>query len=249
MDTRFWGPPAWVLLHSLAQIYEPNKKEYYKLFFGNLKYVLPCIYCRASFTEYCEKLPMDNYLASQSEFFEWLYKIHNMVNDKLRGQGLIKWENPPLSQIVRKYEDLVSGINSCRTRDQNIMGWNFLYCIAFVYPEDGLKTVQTSHYHGYITFFNMLAQILPEQSGIRKAYSQYLNDNPIVSALDCRETLKGWIYRLEQYMDIQLNHQCSSFNEIENLIESYRAGCGGIKKDTKPTCRRIDIRENNINKK
>ena len=40
-------------------------------------------------------------------------------------------------------------------------------------------------------------------------------------------------------MDANLNHKCKSFNDIEELIESYRAGCGGTKKDTKPTCRRI----------
>ena len=50
-------------------------------------------------------------------------------------------------------------------------------------------------------------------------------------------------------MNEKLNYQCKSFNEIEDLIEGYRAGCGGIKKDAKPTCRRTDIREININKK
>ena len=239
MDTRFWGPPAWILLHTLAYNYNPNLAEYYKLFFGNLKYVLPCIYCRASFTEYTEALPIDNSLDSREQFFKWLYNIHNMVNDKLRGQGLIKWKNPDLLSIEDKYKNIVQGISQCRTREQSIMGWNFLYCIAFVYPNEGAKTAQSSHYHGYITFFNLLAKILPEESGYRYYYSKYLMDNPILKSLECRETLKVWVYRLEKFMDENLNHNCKSFNDIEELIESYRAGCGGIKKDEKPTCRRI----------
>ena len=83
-----------------------------------------------------------------------------MVNDKLRGQGLISWENPELDDVKNKYKHLSGEIDSCSVRDKSIMGWNFLYCIAFVYPEDGINTVQTNHYHGYLTFFNMLKDSL-----------------------------------------------------------------------------------------
>jgi len=239
MDTRFWGPPAWILLHSLAYTYKPELADFYKLFFGNLKYVLPCIYCRASFTEYTEILPIDNFLNSKDDFFKWLYNIHNMVNGKLRGQGLIQWDDPTFESIQEKYKNMIEGIELCKTRDQSIMGWNFLYCIAFVYPEDGSNTAQTSHYHGYITFFNMLAKILPLEGEYRYYYNEYIKQNSIIEALKCRETLKIWVYHLEKFMDKNLNHKCKTFGEIENLIESYRAGCGGLKKDSKPTCRRI----------
>ena len=102
MDTRLWGPPAWILLHTLAYHYKPELKSEYKIFFNNLKYVLPCIYCRVSFTEYTEALPIDSYLKSRDDIFKWLYEIHNMVNDKLRSQGLIHWENPSLSEIINR---------------------------------------------------------------------------------------------------------------------------------------------------
>ena len=50
MDTRFWGPDGWLLLHSIAQNYPSNPtkedKYTYKHFFNSLKHVLPCIYCR-----------------------------------------------------------------------------------------------------------------------------------------------------------------------------------------------------------
>ena len=237
MDTRFWGPPAWILFHTLTYVYKPELKLQYHLFFDNLKYVLPCIYCRASFTEYTERLPIDTYLDKQNDLFEWLFRIHNMVNDKLRGQGLITWENPELNDTKNKFKHLAGEIDSCSVRDKSIMGWNFLYCIAFVYPEDGINTVQTNHYHGYLTFFNMLGKILPGH--YKLLYNEYLENNPIINALKDRESLKKWVYYLELYSNKYLKLQCPTFVDIEDLIESYRAGCGGSKKDTKPTCRRI----------
>jgi hypothetical protein len=234
MDTRFWGPPAWVLLHTLAYHYKPELKSEYKIFFNNLKHVLPCIYCRVSFTEYTEALPIDNYLNSKEDIFKWLYEIHNMVNDKLRIQGLIHWENPSLAEIINRYKSFE--IDNCQVRDKSIMGWNFLYSIAFNYPEDGLTTIQTSHYHGYLTFFNFLGKLL--MGKYQELYNEYLNNNSIVDSLKDRECLQKWVYNLELHMNKFLKLKCSSFVEIEELIESYRAGCGGIKKDTKPTCRK-----------
>jgi len=237
MDTRFWGPPGWTLLHTLAYEYNHNLKSEYYLFFDNLKYVLPCIYCRASYTKYIEDLPIKNYLDTRDNFFYWLYEIHNMVNNKLRSQGLLNWNNPSIEEVKNKYHDLSKEFNQCKIRDKSIMGWNFLYCIAFVYPENGKDIAQTTHYHGYLVFFNILAKILPEN--YRILYSQYLHKNPILDVLECREKLKQWIYNLELFINNHFKLQCSDFIEIEDLIESYRAGCGGKTKDTKPTCRRI----------
>jgi len=237
MDTRFWGPPGWTLLHTIAYSYNPKLKSEYNLFFTNLKYVLPCIYCRASYTEYIEDLPIENFLDTRDNFFYWLYQIHNMVNNKLRSQGLLNWNNPNIEEVKNKYNDMSKEINQCKIRDKSIMGWNFLYCIAFVFPEDGINTAQTSHYHGYLVFFNILSKILPEN--YRILYSEYLHKNPIIKAIECRETLKQWVYNLEHFINNHFKLECADFMSIEDLIESYRAGCGGKTKDNKPTCRKI----------
>ena len=54
MDTRFWGPDGWKLLHSITENYPtvPDKKnkDLYRKFFLSLPYVLPCVYCRKSLT-------------------------------------------------------------------------------------------------------------------------------------------------------------------------------------------------------
>ena len=75
MDTRFFGPPGWKFLHSIANNYanldwEQIKKEDrieevkndYRQFFHYLGKVLPCKYCRRSYQQFVKELPIDNYL-------------------------------------------------------------------------------------------------------------------------------------------------------------------------------------------
>jgi len=241
MDTTFWGPPAWILLHTIAYNYVPSElnKETYQLFFENLQNILPCIYCRASYIEYISHEPISQYLNSAKDLSLWLYKIHNLVNGKLRSQKLIKWENPSFEDIYKRYSDANASIEKCRIRCQSIMGWNLLYCIAFVFAENGRIDAQTSHYNGYFMFFNTLADVLPNKGGYRDIYSAYLHDNPILEYLESREKLKKWVYNLETTMNHKLALKCDEFAKIEDEIEQYRAGCDSVKSDFKPTCRRI----------
>ena len=99
-----------------------------------------------SLTDYYKLLPINNHvLSNQKNFTYWLYEIHNKVNDKLREQQLIKYENPSYVEISQKYK---LG-NPCTIKKC----WNFLYSIAMNYPEER-KNVQISlKYKYYIIFF------------------------------------------------------------------------------------------------
>ena len=101
MDTRFWGPDGWKLLHSIVEKYPLNpsitEQNTYKNFMNSLKHVLPCIYCRRSFHQYLNELPIHNKLEDRGfpldhreNLFRWIYLIHNKVNQKLRSQNLIE---------------------------------------------------------------------------------------------------------------------------------------------------------------
>lgn len=241
MDTTFWGPPAWVLLHTIAYNYIPSdvNKETYKLFFENLQNILPCIYCRASYIEYISYEPITLHLNNSKDLSLWLYKIHNLVNNKLRNQGLLKWENPTFDEIYKKYTEEQDNIDKCTIKSKSIMGWNFLYCVAFVFPENGRSIAQTSHYNGYYVFFNTLGKVLPEKGGYRDTYNKYLQEYPILKYLESRDELKKWIYNLEITISEKLKLKCDEFLKIEDEIENYRAGCSAIKSDNKQTCRRI----------
>lgn len=107
MNTQFWGP-SWVLLHCITFNYPESPtdsdKMKVKLFFDLLADLLPCKYCRESYKKFIIKLPIDDYLDSRKKLTKWLYKIHNMVNDKLRRQGVLKSKNPTYKEIVELYE-------------------------------------------------------------------------------------------------------------------------------------------------
>lgn len=130
MDTRFWGPSGWKLLHLIATapVAHPSKVLRW---FELLPYVLPCKYCRASLSEYYETLPLTlATVKSPSTFSRWAYKIHNMVNNKLRSQGLLKTPNPSYEEVHRLYKRL-----ECETP---MVGWDFLASIAYTTPTKGV---------------------------------------------------------------------------------------------------------------
>ena len=111
MDTRFWGPSGWKLLHSIAYTY-PKKptfdnKRNYGIFFNNLKNVLPCKYCRISLKKFIKNLPIEPYLSSRNKLRTWIYHIHNKVNNKLRRQKLLKTPNPKLKEVDKMYREIL----------------------------------------------------------------------------------------------------------------------------------------------
>ena len=114
MNTTFWGPDGWKFLHILTFIYpeKPNQyeKEKMKHFMNSIRFILPCKYCRLIFTKYMKSLPIDDYLDSRDLCIEWLYKIHNKVNKKLRIQGFCKHSNPDLVDVKAHYKKITEPI-------------------------------------------------------------------------------------------------------------------------------------------
>ena len=87
MQTSKWGPSAWDYLHTLTFNYpekptDDNKKYYYELF-DNLKFTLPCSYCRESYNIFFKYINIYSYLNDSMGITYWLYTIHNIVNYKL----------------------------------------------------------------------------------------------------------------------------------------------------------------------
>jgi hypothetical protein len=116
METIFWGPSGWLFIHTLTFIYpeNPNFTEKVKMreFINLLAMVLPCKYCRASFTKYTNNLQVNEYLDSRDKLVEWLYKIHNKVNAKLRRQGFCTTDNPCIENVKKHYSVIVNNIKN-----------------------------------------------------------------------------------------------------------------------------------------
>ena len=235
MDTRFWGKSGWSFFHSIAYGYPKNPsdkdKEIYKTFFGCIKYVLPCIYCRNSFTEYTEKLSIDNYLNSNETLSKWLYLIHNMVNDKLRSQGFLHENDPSFEEIYHRYKNYVKEVNDSNCI--NMPGWDFIYCIFFNYPESISELLKESgRLKGYAIFILMLHKVLPFPLAQRIIKNNTMdNEIDLEDLLISRDKLKIFIYNIELNVKNAINCKCISFDEKCNYIEKYRASC------KKNTCR------------
>jgi hypothetical protein len=136
MDTRFWGPSGWKFLHLLTQDASRcrNIVKWLKL----LPYVLPCKYCRASLHDYYEIQPLTEEIFCNPETAgKWMYDIHNRVNGKLRGQGLLTENDPSWPEIQKKYHAMYKGL--CVTSP--LIGWDFMSSIAFTTPSADYRPV------------------------------------------------------------------------------------------------------------
>jgi len=182
MNTTFWGPSGWQFLHTLSFIYPENPSFNDKVkmqeFMNSLCFILPCKYCRLSFTKYISSLPINNYLDSRTTMIEWLYKIHNKVNNKLRKQGFCNHSNPELSEVIKHYEPIVTNIyrllnNKTKNETNRIkntinyicmLGYEFLGSIVFNYQgyftnchtsNEKIRIVAVYH-----SFFNSIIPLL-----------------------------------------------------------------------------------------
>ena len=180
MNTTFWGPSGWQFLHTITFIYpeSPTFSDKVKIreLMYSLSFILPCKYCRLSFTKYIKSLPIDNYLDSRQLIVEWLYKIHNKINKKLRIQGFCKHSNPELSNVIKHYKSITENIYKMLNSDEksnkvkNVinyicnLGSDFLGSIVFNYQgyfsnchtgNEKVKIVSV-----YNTFFNSIIPII-----------------------------------------------------------------------------------------
>lgn len=127
MNTLFWGPSAWQLIHSIGLVYPKKPSEIeQKLFFDffdSLQYILPCKHCRKSYSIYYKDIDL-----SGGKLFEWTWKLHNKVNDKLRTQGL-KSSVSPLTDSL-KFQQLAAKNKLRESRKNNTFpGLDFINCV------------------------------------------------------------------------------------------------------------------------
>jgi hypothetical protein len=186
-------------------------------FFRSVGHVLPCIYCRRSFQKYYAQLPLRPY-AKRGKSFEWYFRIHNLINDKLRKQGYIHTPNPSLSTVKKIYDNY---------HPTYFVGWNFLYSICYHYP--ARSEISERRHQAYITFFNQLKELYPVHA-IREKYARYLNRHPVnANTLQTGLTLTKWLYGFEK----RVNPRCCSFKKKCTVLDRY-----AVKKCVNKSCRK-----------
>lgn len=251
MDTRYWGPSGWRLLHLIAHSNRANASH---AFWDSLPYVLPCKFCRASLTTYYEQHPIPT---KQEDFPEWLYKIHNLVNQKLKDQGQTLPPNPPFASVQERYDSLIA--QGC-TRT-TFPGWAFLFSIADNHPdaspskpmpdapEEPPKSLKDRNRYNMLTpaerkrmlrqFWTALPSVLPFEEW-RSAWKRQACS--IAKATRTRRAGLSWLWSIRCGLENALQQLSEkSFYGLCKEVASHRSGCSKSKRAK--TCRRISVQK------
>ena len=96
MLTTVWGPSLWHTLHTISFNYPVKPtlqdKKNYKRFIMDLRYVLPCKYCRMNFKRNIKEVPLnDKALKNRNNFSRWMFKLHEHINKMLGKKSGLKY--------------------------------------------------------------------------------------------------------------------------------------------------------------
>lgn len=111
MQTRVWGPAAWLFLHCIAHNFDPSRSKEYLVFFQALRDVLPCKTCRENYGKLISGERGASYalrpsvFRSRDAFAYWWFRIHTRVSADLYETCAKRGEpcRRPLPETVRSY--------------------------------------------------------------------------------------------------------------------------------------------------
>jgi hypothetical protein len=257
MDTRFWGPSGWKLLHLISFTYEYSATSATTLpaFLETIPYILPCKFCRASLTDYYRQYPYaipspsNGSMNPSLDLKKWMYKIHNCVNGKLRSQGLYSAANPPYSAVKKEYE----AVARLPWNQQLALCWDFLFAVAYHHPTVTAKDAPLpdcpsnikkckdpceknkwnvlgykERMRWFRRFWVFLPAVLPHDMAAH--WEEVEKKNP--PTLGCRRSSLAWLWRMRCGLDAQFR---DPYTSVCKTMASYSSDCGT--KGT-VTCRR-----------
>jgi hypothetical protein len=104
MMTKIWGPLQWTFLHIMSFNYPVNPtaedKKHYRDYVLNLRYILPCKYCRINLANNFKKKPLQMcHMASRDTFSRYIYELHELINKMLN-----KKSNLTYCDVRERYE-------------------------------------------------------------------------------------------------------------------------------------------------
>ena len=216
MDTRFWGPSGWQLLHLIA-----FKSPHPEQFLLGIKDILPCRFCRESAIKFTQKLAMGN------DPGRWLYKFHNMVNDKLRKQSyedpkvVDPGPDPSFENVKRHYASL---------KQTDVPGRDFLFSIAVNYPDDPNPQQMAVQR----VFIKQLSEVYPFEP-LRTTFQSYLCKNEVT--LENHKTYTRWMHGLLSALAHRADTSILPYNSYLRRVSAFKSGCTK-KKFKGKTCRR-----------
>ena len=104
MLTTIWGPSLWHVLHTMSFNYPMNptkiQKIKYRSLILNLKYTLPCKYCRINLIKNFKCLPLTmKQMKNRYTFSKYVYNLHEHINKMLNKESGLTY-----SDVRERYE-------------------------------------------------------------------------------------------------------------------------------------------------
>lgn len=204
MDTRFWGPSGWQLIHLIAfRSLHPQE------FLLMVKDILPCKFCRESTAQYTKEIAM------MRDTGRWAYELHNKVNNKLRTQSkddaavVDPGSDPSFEEVKKKYMSM---------KPTSVPGRDFLFSISVNYPDEPEeKDMATQR-----MFIHKLAEVYPFES-LRAKFREYLKNNEV--ALSSRYSYMKWMYGLLNELSSVINVQMPTYRGYVSRVMYFKSGC------------------------
>ena len=98
MLTTVWGPAQWHYLHCISFNYPvnptKNDKKHYKKYIFNLRYTLPCKYCRINLSNNLKNKPiLACHMKNRESFSRYVYELHELVNNMLGKKSKLSYDD------------------------------------------------------------------------------------------------------------------------------------------------------------
>lgn len=204
------------------------------------------------------KEPLEPALQSKETLTKWLYTIHNLVNAKLRSQGIPTQENPTFASVKAFYEENLS-YGCTRTF---FPGWEFLFSIAETHPyskesqsagpiphapsrSPGMTDEELNRYNllspkerysHYELFWQSIAMSLPFEEW-QTLWKRLEQKHQLELSLRQRGSLIRALWKVRCAMEQEFElENTTKFGDLCSVLSYHRSNCGSSKKTL--TCRR-----------
>ncbi len=151
-DPKQWGPCLWNFLFISIIGRFPDKIDfqneehvmivkYFKNFIYSFQVVLPCIYCRKSFSFFTRQSPLtDNVMSGKKSLLYWVYTIKDKINKKLISQEQKNYANKR-----QEIDTLLN--NKIITQEEYRIKLNILNNLFKTTPSPSFETVLENYYN------------------------------------------------------------------------------------------------------
>ncbi len=211
MQTSKWGPPAWRFIHCLplcasSDELTENERKLWIEFFELLSLILPCKYCRASYAVFYKEDPLRfNNNSCRLELAQWLYALHNKVNNKLA------------KTLCTDFESKCCRLNA-NSLEWEQSFWEFVLTIVWNYKEEKWRQ------EAYTKFFTILPQIISSTPLGRRLADCSKKHKLKTADLASPETMKQWAWSWwKECHSKQLKTQFSNFQQMDKFFEGWRS--------------------------